>query len=59
VPVGAAIDALTGAFTWTPTEAQGPGVFTFDVVVSDGTATDVETIHVTVNEVNWRQTGRT
>jgi hypothetical protein len=27
--------------------------------VSDGTATDVETIHVTVNEVNWRQTGRT
>jgi hypothetical protein len=24
-PPGAAIDASTGAFSWTPTEAQGPG----------------------------------
>src|SRR6267143_1711042 len=52
VPVGAAIDPTTGVFTWTPTEAQGPGTFTFDVVVSDGTATDAETITVTVHEVN-------
>ena len=30
------IDASTGVFTWTPTEAQGPGSYTFDVIVSDG-----------------------
>jgi PKD repeat protein len=39
-------------FTWTPTEAQGPGDYTFDVVVSDGSLTDSETITVHVNEVN-------
>ena len=39
-------------FTWTPTEAQGPGSYTFDVVVSDGSLTDAETITVTVSEVN-------
>ncbi|XUX00031.1 MAG: InlB B-repeat-containing protein [Dehalogenimonas sp.] len=52
VPSGASINSSTGAFSWTPTEAQGPGTYTFDVVVSDGTATDFETITVTVNEVN-------
>ena len=52
VPAGASIDASTGAFSWTPTEAQGPGSYTFDVCVSDGTLSDCETITVTVNEVN-------
>ena len=51
-PAGAAIDPETGAFAWTPSEAQGPGTYTFDVVVSDGTLTDSETISVTVTEVN-------
>jgi len=51
-PASAFIVGNTGVFTWTPTEAQGPGTFTFDVVVSDGTVTDSETITVTVNEVN-------
>ena len=50
------ITVLTGYhrlwFTWTPTESQGPGSYTFDVVVSDGTLTDSETITVDVNEVN-------
>lgn len=50
-PPGAAI-TQAGVFSWTPSEAQGPGTFTFDVQVSDGTATDSETITVTVNEVN-------
>jgi hypothetical protein len=36
----------------TPTEAQGPGTYTFDVCVSDGLLSDCETITVTVNEVN-------
>ena len=52
-PVGAAIDAVTGAFSWTPTEADGPGVFSFDVVVTDDGSpveTDRETITVTVTE---------
>jgi hypothetical protein len=55
VPVGAAIGVFSGVFTWTPTEAQGPGVYSFDVVVTDdGTPNleDRETITVTVNEVN-------
>ena len=52
VPTGASINPSTGVFTWTPTEAQGPGVYTFDVCVSDGALSDCETITVTVNEVN-------
>ena len=54
VPTGASITA-GGAFTWTPTEAQGPGVYSFDVVVADdgiGLLEDRETITVTVNEVD-------
>lgn len=51
-PSGAAIDPTSGVFTWTPVEAQGPGSYTFDVVVSDGTTTDSETITVTVDEAN-------
>ena len=52
VPAGAAIDPTSGLFTWTPTEAQGPGSYTFDVVVSDGSLTDSETLTVTVGDVN-------
>ncbi|WPK10302.1 putative Ig domain-containing protein [Lysinibacillus louembei] len=51
-PTGASINATTGVFTWTPTEAQGPGSYTFTIVVSDGSLTDEESITVTVNEVN-------
>ena len=52
-PAGAAIDPVSGVFTWTPSEAQGPGSYTFDIEVTDNTAlTDTETITVTVAEVN-------
>ncbi|MBI2120356.1 MAG: tandem-95 repeat protein [Parcubacteria group bacterium] len=51
-PAGAAIGASTGLFTWMSTEAQGPGSYTFDVIVSDGTDTDSETITVDVSEAN-------
>jgi hypothetical protein len=51
-PAGAAIDGSTGAFTWTPTEAQGPGTYTFTVRVSDGVEHDDAEIKITVNEVN-------
>lgn len=50
-PDGASIDPSTGVFSWTPIEDQGPGVYTFDVIVSDGFATDSQTVTITVNEV--------
>lgn len=54
-PPGATIGPGDGALTWTPTETQGPGSYTFDVRVTDnGTATlaDTESITVAVGEVN-------
>ena len=51
-PAGAAIDASSGVFTWTPTEAQGPGSFSFNVRVRDGALTHDRPVSVTVNEVN-------
>jgi VCBS repeat-containing protein len=51
VPEGAGIGSTSGDFSWTPTEAQGPGIYTFDVCVSDGSLSDCETISVTVSEV--------
>src|SRR5438105_1455086 len=55
VPAGAAINQTTGVFTWTPTEAQGPGTYQVTVRVTDnGTPTrfDEETLTITVTEVN-------
>jgi hypothetical protein len=54
VPQGASI-TTDGDFNWTPTEAQGPGAYSFDVVVTDdGTPplSDTETVTITVHEVN-------
>jgi hypothetical protein len=54
-PAGATINSSTGAFSWTPTEAQGPGSYPITVRVTDnGTpvSNDFETITVTVSEVN-------
>lgn len=46
-PAGASITA-GGDFAWTPTVAQAPGPYSVTVRVSDGQATDSETITVTV-----------
>jgi hypothetical protein len=35
VPGGAAIAAAAGIFTWTPSEAQGPGAYTIMVRIGD------------------------
>ena len=54
-PAGAAIDPTSGVFTWTPTEAQGPGNYSFDVRVADNgvpSRSDSERITVSVSEVN-------
>jgi hypothetical protein len=47
----AAIDT-NGVITWTPSEAQGPGVYTFNTVVSDGSFSATNNFTVVVNEVN-------
>jgi Ca2+-binding RTX toxin-like protein len=50
-PAGAVIDPETGAFSWTPAEAQGPATYEFTVRVLDDTGLeDSETIQVTVTE---------
>ncbi len=54
-PAGAVINPTTGVFTWTPTEAQGPAAYTFDVVVTDNGTPNLSasrSITITVNEVN-------
>ena len=53
-PEGASITS-SGDFSFTPTEAQGPGEYSFNVIVSDDGApalTDSEEITVTVFEAN-------
>ncbi|MFN7138617.1 MAG: putative Ig domain-containing protein, partial [Limisphaerales bacterium] len=53
-PAGASITSA-GAFTWTPTEAQGPGSYPITIRVTDNgspSSNAQETITVTVNEVN-------
>jgi hypothetical protein len=54
-PDGAAIDAGSGAFTWTPSEAQGSGVYTVTVRAADNGSPplfDLESFQITVSEVN-------
>jgi uncharacterized repeat protein (TIGR03803 family) len=57
-PAGAVIDSLSGTFTWTPTEAQGPSTNTINVFASEQTGIGspsligAKTFTVVVNEVN-------
>lgn len=51
-PSGMNIVPSTGAVSWTPTEAQGPNTYSFQVQVSDGTLTASRPVQVTVTEVN-------
>jgi hypothetical protein len=52
-PNGASIDPSSGVFSWTPTEAQGPGSYPVTVRVTDaGGLNDAKNFTVTVNEVN-------
>ncbi len=54
-PPGAVINPTTGAFSWTPTETQGPGSYAFTVKATDNGSpmlSDGETISVTVGEAN-------
>jgi hypothetical protein len=54
-PLGVTIDPNTGAITWTPTEADGPAVYTVSVAVTDDGAPALSVTNsftVTVSEVN-------
>ncbi|HEY7705107.1 MAG TPA: putative Ig domain-containing protein, partial [Acidimicrobiia bacterium] len=54
-PSGSSIDPDTGAFTWTPSEAQGPGVHHIVIEVTDTGAPALSStidFYVTVGEVN-------
>ena len=52
-PTGATLNASTGEFSWTPTEGQGPGIFTVIVRATDRSgASDTEAIDIEVQEVN-------
>lgn len=51
-PAGAAIDPVTGEFSWTPSESQGPKIYSITVRVTDGMHEDETTFQVTVDEVN-------
>jgi len=54
-PEGASVDPATGAFTWTPNETHGPGVYHITVVATADDSPIVSaatTFAVTVNEVN-------
>ncbi|HXG48732.1 MAG TPA: putative Ig domain-containing protein, partial [Methylomirabilota bacterium] len=54
-PALAAINPTNGVFTWTPGEADGPGVYEVTVRVTDDgapPASDAKTFTITVHEVN-------
>lgn len=54
-PSGANLDSSSGAFSWTPTESQGAGIYKITFRVTDnGTPalSGEETVNITVNEVN-------
>ena len=55
-PTGATIESATGKFSWTPTESQGPGTYTFDITVSDGLQLDKTSVTIEVKEVTEQQT---
>ena len=42
----------SGVISWTPTEAQGPGVYSFTTIANEGFLNATNAFTVTVNEVN-------
>jgi len=52
-PAGAAINPVTGQFTWTPDETQGPGEYDVAIIVTDAAMVSMPgSINITVSEVN-------
>ena len=58
-PTNAVVNSNTGVLTWTPTEEQGPGTFTFTIRVTDNGApplSDTKSFTASVAEVNQAPT---
>ncbi len=54
-PAGATINSTNGFFTWTPTEEQGPGTNTIQVIVTDDGSPSLratQIVTVVIHEVN-------
>ncbi len=52
-PANARIDAVTGVFTWIPSEAQGPSITNISIIATDGGGLSATTVvSITVAEVN-------
>lgn len=54
LPDGAVLDATSGAFSWTPAYTQS-GIFNIRFMVSDGIASDAQTVKITVTNVKRKQ----
>jgi hypothetical protein len=55
LPAGSTFDSSTGQFSWTPSEAQGPGDYNITFVATDNgspSLSDTKTVSIHVNEVN-------
>jgi len=56
LPPGSSLEEATGTIQWTPTEAQGPGLFALGFTASDDAACNgsqvATSFFITVNEVN-------
>lgn len=50
-PNAATIDPNTGQFSWTTTASDGPGVYSFDVTVSDGIFAVGRSVMIVVNDI--------
>ncbi|MGB1249478.1 MAG: Ig-like domain-containing protein [Candidatus Promineifilaceae bacterium] len=51
-PAGATVNASTGLFSWTPSEADGPGSIVVTFIVSDGSLTSTVDVPITILETN-------
>lgn len=51
-PAGSNYDAASGLWSWTPSEADGPGVFSVTLRADNGVMTGQRTFQVTVTESN-------
>ena len=48
----AGMTLVDNTINWTPSEEQGPGIYVFDVAVSDGSLSTVRQVKISVEEVN-------
>lgn len=52
LPPGARVDSAAHVLSWRPSELQGPGVYTMQIIGSDGFSSSTRSLQVIVTEVN-------